>query len=152
LLESLRNAKDQNTPFQTREPKRAVGTTERQGTQLYTFRFGRARNGTRVQLWISYMHIVREPEKGTRVQSWIFCVHIVREPEKAPGSNYGFSVCILCESRKRHQGPFVDFLYAYCARAINRIWDLETRQSLLGLLQKVVAQSKYSRTVGDREV
>jgi hypothetical protein len=104
---SLRNAKDQNTPFQTKGPKRAVETPERQGTQLCTFRFGRSGNGTRVQLWISYMHIVREPET-------------------APGSNYGFSVCILCESRKRHQGPIMDFLYAYCARVINRIWDLET--------------------------
>jgi hypothetical protein len=95
---SLRNAKDQNTPFQTRGPKRAVETPERQGTQLCTFRFGRSGNGTRVQLWISYMHIVREPET-------------------APGSNYGFSVCILCESRKRHRGPIMDFLCAYCARA-----------------------------------
>jgi hypothetical protein len=78
LLESLRNAKGQNTPFQTRGPKRAVETTERQGTQLYTFRFGRARNGTRVQLWISYMHIVREPET-------------------ALGSNYGFATVILLD-------------------------------------------------------
>jgi hypothetical protein len=30
------------------------------------------------------------------------------------------------ESRKRHKGPITDFLYAYCARVINRIWDLET--------------------------
>jgi hypothetical protein len=42
LLKSLRNAKGQNTPFQTRGPKRAVETPERQGAQLCTFRFGRA--------------------------------------------------------------------------------------------------------------
>jgi hypothetical protein len=135
LLENLHNAKDQNTPFQTRGPKRAVETPERQGTQLGTFRFERAGKGTRVRLWISYMHIVQGPEKalgsnygfpicilceglkrhqglimdflytycaragnGTRVQLWIFCMHIMREPEKAPGSIYGFSICILCES------------------------------------------------------
>jgi hypothetical protein len=40
--------------------------------------------------------------KGTRVQLWISYMHIVRELEKALGSNYGFSVYILCESWKRH--------------------------------------------------
>jgi hypothetical protein len=39
------------------------------------------------------------------------------DPETAPGSSYGFPICILCESRKRHQGPIMDFLCAYCARA-----------------------------------
>ena len=42
------------------------------------------------------------------------------EPETVPGSNYGFPICILCESRKRHQGPIMDLLYAYCTRAGKR--------------------------------
>src|SRR5271163_1436156 len=70
LLESLRNAEDQNTPFQTRGPKRAVETPEKTGDPIVYFQ--------------------------------------------------------IRESRKRHQDPIMDFLYAYCARVINRIWDLET--------------------------
>jgi hypothetical protein len=42
------------------------------------------------------------------------------EPETVSGSNYGFSVCILCESRKRYQGLIIDFLCAYCARVGKR--------------------------------
>src|SRR5277367_6604496 len=82
---------------------------------LYAY-CARAGKGTRVQLWISYMHIVRGPEKASG-SNYGFPLCIVRELQKALGSNYAFPICILCESRKRHQGPIMDFLYAYCARA-----------------------------------
>src|SRR5271168_4971345 len=82
---------------------------------LYAY-CARAGKGTRVQLWISYMHIVRGPEKAPG-SNYGFPLCIVRELEKALGSNYGFPICILCEGRKRHQGPIMDFLYASCARA-----------------------------------
>jgi hypothetical protein len=42
----------------TKGPERAVETPERQGTKCVLSDSGRAGKGTRVQLWISYMHIV----------------------------------------------------------------------------------------------
>src|SRR2546423_6629884 len=103
LLESLRNAKDQNTPFQSRGPKKGVKTPERRRTQLCTnYGFpicimceGRKRHRSPI---MDFLYAYCRAGKGTRVQLWIFCMHIVRELEKALGSIYGFSICILCES------------------------------------------------------
>ena len=39
----------------------------------------------------------------------------------------------------------MDFLYAYCAAVINRIWDLETANPVRSFAERSLRKSKYSR-------
>jgi hypothetical protein len=46
----------------------------------------------------------------------------------------------------------MDFLYAYCLRAINRIWDLETRQSCKAFCRRSLRKASQSPPIAVAQI